>query len=106
MPTGRAPDQHAGTGPSGPAGTATVTVITATGVGATTATATCPTGQHAVGGGGNIIGGNANTTLIGTYPSDALGNPVATNTVNPTSWTANAKNNAGNITAFILCVPN
>jgi hypothetical protein len=31
---------------------------------------------------------------------------VATNTVNPTSWTANATNNSGTVTAFILCVPN
>jgi hypothetical protein len=45
-------------------------------------------------------------TLKGTFPSDAAGNPVATNTTNPTSWTGNATNNSGTITAYVLCVPN
>ena len=65
------------------------------------ATATCPAGHFALGGGGVAAD---NRTLRGMFPSTAAGVPV-TNGASPTSWTV-LFTGAGSQTAYVVCVGN
>ncbi len=91
-------------GPDGPPGPANPTThvsatsdIPANGFGS--ATATCPTGKKASGGGGFTAG--TNTKLTDSRPG------VTTNGSTPTSWFAGAKNDTASpstVTAVVICV--
>ena len=100
------------TGPSGPAGTGTVTVVSNSAA-ATTVTVNCPTGTHAIAGGGRTTllrvagsGGNAQTVpnFQGTFPSNSAGTPQTTGT-NPTSWTATFSVADASNTVYAICAP-
>jgi hypothetical protein len=75
----------------------------------TRATATCPSRFVVVGGGARTEPPTAGGLKpIGSFPSDAAGNPVATGAANPGSWTAVGLNGGqpatGAVThAFALC---
>src|SRR5262249_6984112 len=90
------------TGATGPAGTTTITVVSAAGNNAVQ-TATCASGQHAIGGGASTA--NNNQQGYASYPSTSNGTAV-TNGTNPTSWTAKFTAATGSNTAYALCVPN
>jgi hypothetical protein len=91
-------------GAIGPSGTDNATTVVNTGVlGAQSATATCPSGDVSLGGGGSDSDGLAN--LVGSYPA-AAGSPVTSD--HPADgWTVafSAGVGVGTVTAFAVCVP-
>jgi len=91
-------------GATGPSGSTNATTAVSTGVlGAQTVTATCPSGDLTLGGGGSDSDGLAD--LVGSYPT-ASGSSV-TNDHQADGWTAtfSAGVGVGTVTAFAICLP-
>ncbi|WP_163548915.1 Ig-like domain-containing protein [Candidatus Frankia nodulisporulans] len=64
-------------------------VAAPTQVGTPLVTAACPTGTIAVGGGGHTVPPpSASLKAVGSFPSDAQGNPLPDGAANPRYWTA------------------
>jgi uncharacterized repeat protein (TIGR01451 family) len=96
------------TSPSGPK--TVVEVVSAAGSSASAhqaVTATCPQGSTLVGGGGQSQPATSgNLKPIGSFPSDASGNPFTEGMTNPSSWTvvAGIMGNLGGSTTTVYAV--
>ncbi|MFC9910511.1 hypothetical protein [Streptomyces sp. NPDC059862] len=75
-----------------------------------TATAQCPPGEVATGGGGRTTGTDENDTfLTDSFPTDSAGSPSA-NGSTPTGWSVSAKNTVPEVNltstlqAYVVCL--
>ena len=80
----------------------TTIVRTATATGnSPQATASCPAGMVATGGGANAVGATTTASLVYSYPT--IGGAAPTNDQTPDGWTARRAGNGTTINVYVIC---